>query len=523
MDGLGSVNAARQLTERFQTGSLLIDLVIGLVVGQLVLVVFNYNAVMWLYEHIRVRKNPYTMTTLIQYDTKEPLSDIRHGSQVAYNAVHEFFCHYAKSDKTLEKARLLIEHQDEQTPVSKWNMQDAKLRIMPNSNIKYKNMLIVFQTEVTKTSESKNNKSGGRAEDDPSDNKPSNQITEIAIHHNTRAEIDALYAEVHQYMTKKYFTVNSAREMISFHYYDGNNGDYSMYRAAIHPIPLQSIMLPEAQKRLLEKNLSDFKNQRGCFDPAFGNPRRLVFLIHGPPGGGKTSFIRMLISYFQMQQVKVIPSLGKFRTDYELRAMFHANSSWEFKQMVRDDTADTKELAYVPPQMFVFEEVDAGDTNHVLQNRKDKREKFDLAKSIGVQIPGFLSAIGKDGEEKSYKCTDSDLPESGLTLSTWLDVFDGLMPLENKVIVMSTNHLEYLDPAVCRKRRVTQIIHFQPATRTELMQFCQHRFGRIPKRHVPETFQASYADLMDAFYYSEGHLDRFMDGILKNHPEEASI
>lgn len=490
MDGLGSVNVTRQLSDYFQTGSLVVDLLIGLVISQLVMAVLNRNMITWIYEKLTARRTPYAMTTIIKYDPKEPnVNNIRYHSEVAFEIFHEFFCHVAESDRALQNARLVIHHKDECSIVSKWDMKDARLRIMPVTEIKYKGMLIRFGT--SQASDQTNNKKKRIDDDDKKESEKSGlPIYDIEICHNTREEVDALYSEIHEYTTKKYVEISIAEETrITFRYYDSDD-DFREYRSSVQPVTFQSILLPEAQKRLLEKNLFDFRNRQGCFSA--GNPHRLVFLIHGPPGGGKTSFIRMLISYFQVKQVNVIPSLGVFKNDSELRGMFHGHNNFEKKRLVKDDEA-SEDTTYIPPKMFVLEEIDAGDTNHVLQDRKVKRElEQTLSSNNPEKVLSMMNARG-----------------GGLTLSGWLDMFDGLMEMENKVIVMSTNHLEYLDPAVYRKRRVTQVIDFKPATQVELRTFCQQRFGRAPK-HVPDAFESKYSDMIDAYYQSDGNLDRFM-------------
>ena len=63
------------------------------------------------------------------------------------------------------------------------------------------------------------------------------------------------------------------------------------------------------------------------------------------------------------------------------------------------------------------------------------------------------------------------------------------------------------DPAL--PQLAVEVAVTQPATQVELRTFCQQRFGRAPK-HVPDAFESKYSDMIDAYYQSDGNLDRFM-------------
>lgn len=186
---------------------------------------------------------------------------------------------------------------------------------------------------------------------------------------------------------------------------DGGSGWWS-HEGLKRPRPVSSIVLPDGQ---LEMIIDDFKS---FLDPdtkawyvKHGLPHRRSYLFYGPPGTGKTSTIRAMASIFK------------------LNCCFLSMTNACFSNQVLGDA-----LSQVPPNaLIVLEDVDA------LFNEDRKNE---------------------DG--------------GSLTFSGMLNALDGLMSTDGVITVMTTNHIERLDPALVRGGRVDRRFHFAKASQAQV-------------------------------------------------------
>ncbi|CAM9387081.1 unnamed protein product, partial [Ectocarpus fasciculatus] len=189
--------------------------------------------------------------------------------------------------------------------------------------------------------------------------------------------------------------------------------------------PLESVVLDEG---VTDRLLQDVNKWRGAANWYLdrGIPYRRGYLLHGPPGSGKTSFITALAG----------------RLGYNICILNLAE---------RGLTDDRLALAMtvVPPQSIVLlEDIDAAFP------RRDS-----------------------NADRRSMQHTSSDITFSGL-----LNTLDGVASSEERLIFMTTNHIEQLDPALIRPGRVDVIQHIGDATPYQIQQ--------MTKRFYPECSDA---------------------------------
>jgi SpoVK/Ycf46/Vps4 family AAA+-type ATPase len=69
-----------------------------------------------------------------------------------------------------------------------------------------------------------------------------------------------------------------------------------------------------------------------------------------------------------------------------------------------------------------------------------------------------------------------------LTLGSILQVFDGILETPGRIIIMTTNHPEKLDPALVRPGRVDVVVNFDRFTAVEIHEM----FEKITGKTIPE-------------------------------------
>ena len=165
-----------------------------------------------------------------------------------------------------------------------------------------------------------------------------------------------------------------------------------------------------------------------------GVPYKRGYLFHGPPGTGKTSIIQAICNETQSHIYTF--DLGKLSSDDALDSAF---------DMIPDKC------------ILLMEDIDCA-SDIVL--RRDIRENKQREKSAQVK---------KD---------DKEIKESEMTLSTLLNHLDGIGNVDGRIIIMTTNHPEHLDPALVRPGRVDMQFH---------LDFCSHyQIMEILKLYFPK-------------------------------------
>lgn len=154
--------------------------------------------------------------------------------------------------------------------------------------------------------------------------------------------------------------------------------------------PLESVILKAGVMELLVKQIADFRENEQWYVER-GIPYRLGVLLLGPPGGGKSSTVAAIASHFGMDVAILNPNTASLGDD-------------ELCHLLADLPKDT---------MVLIEDVDC-------------------------------TWDGRTGTEDK---------ESKITFSGLLNALDGVAAGEGRILFMTTNHPEKLDPALIRPGR----------------------------------------------------------------------
>ncbi|KAF8643766.1 hypothetical protein AX16_008785 [Volvariella volvacea WC 439] len=157
--------------------------------------------------------------------------------------------------------------------------------------------------------------------------------------------------------------------------------------------PLQSVVLHPGMGERIEEDVKAFLERRQWYADR-GIPYRRGYLLHGPPGSGKTSYIQALA--------------GSLSYDICLLNLSERG--------LTDDKL-----------------------NHLLSNAPER---------CFVLIEDIDAAFNKRVQ------TSEDGYQSSVTFSGFLNALDGVASGEERIIFMTTNHIEKLDPALIRPGRV---------------------------------------------------------------------
>ncbi|KAH7312219.1 BCS1 N terminal-domain-containing protein [Stachybotrys elegans] len=195
--------------------------------------------------------------------------------------------------------------------------------------------------------------------------------------------------------------------------------------------PFSTVILNEKTKKELIDDVTDY------LDPATrrwysnrGIPYRRGYLLHGPPGTGKSSLSLALAGFFQLR-IYIVSLSSMVASEEHLSTLF----------------ADLPRKCVV-----LLEDIDSAGLTHT---REDDDSDEDAA-SVVDDGPA-ISRVKVKG--KKVPAT-GNVPTQRLSLSGLLNILDGVASQEGRVLIMTTNHIEKLDKALIRPGRVDMTVKF---------------------------------------------------------------
>lgn len=200
--------------------------------------------------------------------------------------------------------------------------------------------------------------------------------------------------------------------------YYWNNGDYKLVDRK-HKRPLDTIFMDEKLKAYLISDMETFQSSKEAYRKR-GTPYRRGYCFWGQTGTGKTSLLAALAGHIG-RSIYVI-NLSQAGGDSGLQAAINGIG---------------------PDGIGIIEDIDTHKVSH-------KREGLDGAP---VSVPKRSKLAGKLENEEN-----ADI----LTLSGLLNAIDGIASREGRMLAITTNRLDTLDPALVRPGRFPVCVEIPP-------------------------------------------------------------
>lgn len=197
------------------------------------------------------------------------------------------------------------------------------------------------------------------------------------------------------------------------------DGRWDKY-TSIQKRDIDTVYFPDGwNKSRFLSDLSNFFQNKTRYE-SLGIPHRRSYLFEGIPGSGKSSLSIALASV--LNRDIALLTITKDITDDELRWLCNLNT--------------------VRPVVLLIEDIDAIDSS--------------------------LQRSDKTGGDNKF------------TLSTLLQILDGVLSGEGRILVMTTNYPDRIDPSIIRSARIDVRIHFDYCTKTQMIGLWESLFPGEP-------------------------------------------
>jgi chaperone BCS1 len=293
-------------------------------------------------------------------------------------------------------------------------------------------------------------KGGGNNPNDDNQASSSQSIAEILLKSNGPTSIDTFVNNAYSwYMSELKKEESDDRFLLDLRGFDGRGSHrfpvFGAYKLGDEKT--FASLFSQPCKDLL-KIVDQFQQKSGKY-AVQGYPYKLGLLLHGPPGTGKTSLIKALAHYTNRHIVNV--PLSRIQTNQELMTLFF-NKKFTVTGKPKPVQLDFHQL------IFVLEDIDAS-TEVVM--RRDPRTAQEVSMSAlkarrtnvgGQSIPSTATLPASVSATKPPSLTRTD--DDDLNLTGLLNVLDGVVDTPGRIVIMTTNHPEVLDPALIRPGRI---------------------------------------------------------------------
>ena len=247
----------------------------------------------------------------------------------------------------------------------------------------------------------------------------------------------------------------------------------------------------DEKRETLEKINFFLNNRKWYFDK--GIPYSLGIGLHGPPGTGKTSFIKALSNMTDRHIVTI--SLKLIKTKKQLDSIF-------FEQ--RYNSCNEKNSIGFDKKIIVFEDIDCiGD---IVMSREFRKEQPEPIKN-------------KVFELKTTDLIKLEPSEEPITLDDLLNLWDGIRETPSRIMVLSSNHFEKLDAAIKRPGRIDISLELSYASLQTIAEMYNHLFDEHLDaeilKNIPDKFY-SPAEIVNIYMSEERSPQNFVSRLMQS-------
>ena len=277
-------------------------------------------------------------------------------------------------------------------------------------------------------------------------------------------------------------------------------------------------------KNELIKHIDFFIHNKPWYEKK-GIPYSLGIGLHGPPGTGKTSFIKALAHYTGSHIVFL--SLKLIKTKSQLEQFFFEdtyNSNNEKHSITFDKKITVIEDIDCIGDIVLKRDDKFKDREKVKETNKNKQNKnkqlTNSKKNDNTILYEALQNVVEMNNNEQIKQIPTVLTnkEELITLDDILNLWDGVRETPGRILIISSNHYGELDPALIRPGRIDITHELKNASHEIIKEMHRHLFeSEIDLKLLKKVKEYLYspAELINIYVATKCE-DAFMKRLLEN-------